>query len=53
MKKLIEITTSENQIVLDQFIVSGINGIAWNELKRKFIGFELLKKYYKKVSKLK
>ncbi len=47
MERLLEMTTNENQIVLDPFMGSGTTGIACNSLKREFIGFELLEEYYK------
>ncbi len=46
MERLLEMTTNENQIVLDPFMGSGTTGIACNSLKREFIGFELLEEYY-------
>ena len=46
MERLLEMTTQENQVVLDPFMGSGTTGIACNSLKREFIGFELDKDYY-------
>lgn len=46
MERLIEMTTQETQVVLDPFMGSGTTGIACNNLKRNFIGFELLQEYY-------
>lgn len=47
MKLLIELTTIENQIVLDPFCGSGTTLIAAHQLGRKFIGFENNPEYYK------
>lgn len=47
MKALIELTTTENQIVLDPFAGSGSTVIAANELKRIGIGYEADKQYAK------
>lgn len=47
MKYLIELTTKENQIVLDPFIGSGTTAVAAKMLKRNYIGFEIIKKYAK------
>ncbi len=46
MERLLDMTTQENQIVLDPFMGSGTTGIACNSLNREFIGFELDKDYY-------
>jgi len=46
MERLIEMTTTEGQIVLDPFMGSGSTGIATHSLKRDFLGFELLEEYY-------
>lgn len=45
MERLIEIFTTQNQIVLDPFLGTGTTAIASLNKKRKFIGFEIEKKY--------
>ncbi len=47
IKKLIELTTMENALVLDPFMGSGTTAVASIESKRKYIGFELSKEYWK------
>lgn len=44
---LIKLFTKENQIVLDPFLGSGSHALAALETKRKFIGFEINKEYFK------
>lgn len=46
MERLIEIFSLPDQIVLDPFMGSGTTGVAALNLRRKFIGFEIEKKYY-------
>lgn len=47
MQHLVKLTTFEGQIVLDPFMGSGSTGLACIELKRKFVGYELDKEYFK------
>lgn len=47
IKFLIELTTLENQIVLDLFMGSGTTGLACRDLNRNFVGIELNKSYFK------
>ena len=51
MKALIELTTKEEQIVLDPFMGSGSTCVAAKELNRKYIGFELSHEYYEVAKK--
>ena len=46
-KFLIKLATNENDVVLDPFMGSGTTGVACNETKRDFIGFEIDEKFYK------
>ena len=46
LKHLIEILTNKEQIILDPFMGVGSTGIAALELKRKFIGIDIDKKYF-------
>ncbi len=46
MQALIELTTAENQFVLDPFSGSGTTLLAAKMLNRHYIGIELEKKYY-------
>lgn len=47
LKKMINIATNEDDIVLDPFMGVGSTGVAALELNRKFIGFELDDSYFK------
>jgi len=51
MKKIIEIHTNENDIILDPFMGSGTTGVAAYELNRKFIGIEIESHYYEQAKK--
>jgi site-specific DNA-methyltransferase (adenine-specific) len=48
---LVKLFTKSGQIVLDPFLGSGSHGVAALESDRKFIGFEIEKKYYDIASK--
>ena len=45
VKKMIEISSKENDIILDCFMGSGTTAVACQDLKRNFIGFEIESKY--------
>lgn len=47
IKRLIENSSNEDDLICDFFLGSGTTAVASKELKRKYIGFELDKKYYK------
>jgi DNA modification methylase len=47
IKKLIELSTNEGDLVLDPFMGSGTTAVACIESKRNYIGFELSKNYHK------
>lgn len=51
MERLIEVFTTPKQVVLDPFMGSGTTGIAALQKRRKFIGFEIEKKYFKIAEK--
>lgn len=51
MQYLIKLTTKEGQIVLDPFIGSGTTAIAARSLNRKFIGVEIIDKYWRGANK--
>ena len=46
LKGIIELTTNEEDVVLDSFFGSGETGIACLELNRNCIGIELTEKYF-------
>lgn len=46
LRKLIENSSKEGDIVLDTFMGSGSTAIACKSIKRKFVGFEINKQYY-------
>lgn len=47
IKKLINLTTKNDDIVLDPFMGSGTTAVACIEVKRNYIGFEISKQYWK------
>lgn len=51
MEEIIKIYINKNELILDFFMGSGIIGIVFLKLKRKFIGIELDKKFFDIVSK--
>jgi site-specific DNA-methyltransferase (adenine-specific) len=51
MELLIEMTTTEGQVVCDPFCGSGTTLLAALKMNRKFIGFELDEKYYEIAQK--
>lgn len=51
MKLLIELTTTENQVVLYPFCGSGTTLLAAKQLNRKYIGFENIEAYYEVAKK--
>ena len=46
LKHIINISTNENDVVLDMFMGVGSTGVAALEMNRKFIGIEIDKEYY-------
>ena len=46
LKKMITISSNENDVVFDPFMGVGSTGVAALELNRKFIGFELDENYF-------
>jgi len=47
IKEILKMFTNENDLILDPFIGSGSTAVACVQLNRRFIGFEIEKKYYK------
>jgi len=43
---LIKLATKNNQIILDPFMGSGTTAVVAKNLKRRFVGFEIVKDYY-------
>jgi site-specific DNA-methyltransferase (adenine-specific) len=51
MKRLVEVFTIEDQVVLDPFLGSGTTGVAALECGRRFIGFEKEEKYVRMAAR--
>ncbi len=51
LKKLIEISSNEEDVVLDVFMGVGSTAVACKELRRSFLGCELDKNYFREASK--
>ena len=51
MERLIEVFSTPRQVVLDPFMGSGTTGVAALRNGRKFLGFEIEKKYFKIAEK--
>ena len=49
IQEIIELTTKENDIVLDPFMGSGTTAVAAKLSNRRFIGFEIDSKFCKKA----
>jgi len=45
IKEILQMTTNENDLVLDPLIGSGSTAVACKQLNRRFIGFEIKKEY--------
>jgi site-specific DNA-methyltransferase (adenine-specific) len=45
MKRIILLTTEENDLVCDPFMGSGTTALACKEIKRNYIGFEISREY--------
>lgn len=52
MKRIILLTTKENDLIIDPFMGSGTTGLACKLLNRDFIGFEIDKKYFDYANKM-
>lgn len=45
IKEILQMTTNENDLILDPLIGSGSTAVACKQLNRRFIGFEIKKDY--------
>lgn len=48
---MIELSSNENEIIVDSFMGSGITLIACKNLNRKFIGVEIDRNYCRNINK--
>ena len=51
IKKILEYSSEKNDIILDPFLGSGQVAVLSKQLGRKFLGFEIVKNYYKFAKK--
>jgi DNA modification methylase len=51
IKRMISISSKEGDVVFDPYIGGGTTAVAAKELNRKYIGFEILEKYFKIANK--
>ncbi len=51
IKKILEYSSEKNDVILDPFIGSGQVAVLSKQLGRKFLGFEIVKDYYKFAKK--
>ncbi len=51
IKEILRMFSKEGDLVLDPFIGSGSTAVACKQLKRRFIGFEINKRYYQLAQK--
>jgi len=51
IKKILEYSSEKNDVILDPFLGSGQVAVLSKQLGRKFLGFEIVKDYYKFAKK--
>jgi site-specific DNA-methyltransferase (adenine-specific) len=51
IKKIIEVSSNENDLILDPFMGSGTTAVASKQLQRNFVGFELNQEYLEMAEK--